>query len=223
MGLYDLSRLFLVPVVVLILAALGYVALAGGMFAVEFVQRRRGTYRSPLAAYRAATGAGPQDIELWILRRLELLRIISRTSPMLGLIATMIPMGPGAARARKQRHEIDRRQPRCRVLVRDTRTGECGNRICHSDGHRAHASSPLFGGTVGRHAIGGRSARMRRKEIAFKGLGMGNGLGWFARERVQIHVWWRRLPRQHQRSGDAADGRLVSHALFLPRQKRTVV
>ena len=31
---------------------------------------------------------------LWIMRRLEWLRIVARTAPMLGLIGTMIPMGP---------------------------------------------------------------------------------------------------------------------------------
>ncbi len=34
------------------------------------------------------------DLELTIMRRLEWLRIVSRTAPMLGLVATMIPMGP---------------------------------------------------------------------------------------------------------------------------------
>lgn len=32
--------------------------------------------------------------ELFIMRRLEWLRIVSRSAPMLGLVATMIPMGP---------------------------------------------------------------------------------------------------------------------------------
>ncbi|MFN7982407.1 MAG: MotA/TolQ/ExbB proton channel family protein [Vicinamibacterales bacterium] len=38
--------------------------------------------------------ASLQDVELHILRTLEPLRITSRTAPMLGLVATMIPMGP---------------------------------------------------------------------------------------------------------------------------------
>jgi biopolymer transport protein ExbB/TolQ len=61
---------------------------------VEAWQRRRGTYRSRLAAYQATSGGTSDDLEVWILQRLEWLRIVSRSAPMLGLVATMIPMGP---------------------------------------------------------------------------------------------------------------------------------
>lgn len=71
-SLYELTRLFLLPVLLLILAALAYAFVALGGFAMEAWQRRRGRYRS----------------------RLEWLRITSRSAPMLGLVATMIPMGP---------------------------------------------------------------------------------------------------------------------------------
>ncbi|WP_244499906.1 MotA/TolQ/ExbB proton channel family protein [Tardiphaga robiniae] len=70
----------------------GFVAL--GMFAVEALQRARGAHRSALAAHHKASGGGSDDLELWILKRLEWLRVVSRTTPMLGLVATMIPMGP---------------------------------------------------------------------------------------------------------------------------------
>lgn len=93
-SLYDLSRLFLVPVMLLILAAVAYSFVALGGFVAESWQRRTGRYRSALAAHRRATGCGPDDLELWIMRRLEWLRLTSRTAPMLGLVATMIPMGP---------------------------------------------------------------------------------------------------------------------------------
>jgi len=93
-GLYDLARVFLVPVLILILIALAYAFIALGAFAMEAWQRRRGTYRSRLAAHQAASGARGDDLEIWILRRLEWLRIVSRSTPMLGLVATMIPMGP---------------------------------------------------------------------------------------------------------------------------------
>ncbi|RMX02969.1 MotA/TolQ/ExbB proton channel family protein [Corticibacter populi] len=93
-SLYELAGLFLVPVLLLILLALLYAFAALGGFAVEWWQRRGGRHRSALAAYRLASGAGSDDLELWIMRRLELLRLASRTAPMLGLIATMIPMGP---------------------------------------------------------------------------------------------------------------------------------
>ncbi len=93
-SLYDLSRLFLVPVMLLILAAVAYSFVALGGFAAESWQRRTGRYRSALAAHRDATGCTSDDLELWIMRRLEWLRLTSRTAPMLGLVATMIPMGP---------------------------------------------------------------------------------------------------------------------------------
>jgi len=94
LGLLELSKLFLTPVLVLIVLALAYAFIALGAFAVEAWQRFRGTYRSPLAAYQAAHAVASDDLELWIMKRLEWPRIVSRTAPMLGLIATMIPMGP---------------------------------------------------------------------------------------------------------------------------------
>lgn len=92
--LYEVARLFLLPVLLLILLALGYAVAALGGFAVEAWQRRTGRYRSPLLAYHRRTGCGSDDLELWIMRRLEWLRITARSAPMLGLVATMIPMGP---------------------------------------------------------------------------------------------------------------------------------
>lgn len=92
--LYGLSHLFLVPVMALILLALLYAFVALGGFLLEALQRRRGRYRSALAAWHAAHGGNGEDMELWIMRRLEWLRIVARTAPMLGLVATMIPMGP---------------------------------------------------------------------------------------------------------------------------------
>ena len=92
--LYALTRLFMTPVLLLILAALIYAFVALGTFAVEAWQRRRGNYRSPLGEWRQQTNLGSDDLELWIMKRLEWLRITSRSAPMLGLVATMIPMGP---------------------------------------------------------------------------------------------------------------------------------
>jgi biopolymer transport protein ExbB/TolQ len=93
-GLYDLARLFLIPVLVLIVAAFAYAFVAFGAFLAEAWQRSRGTYRSRLAAYQARSDAKSDDLELWIMGRLEWLRVVSRSAPMLGLVATMIPMGP---------------------------------------------------------------------------------------------------------------------------------
>jgi biopolymer transport protein ExbB/TolQ len=92
--MYALTRLFMTPVLLLILAALLYAFVTLGAFAVEAWQRRRGAYRSQLSDYQQRSGISGDDLELWIMKRLEWLRITSRSAPMLGLVATMIPMGP---------------------------------------------------------------------------------------------------------------------------------
>lgn len=90
LGLFEVSRLFLVPVLALVAGSLAYALVALGMFLVEAVQRGRGAYRPVLDV----AAAHSDDLELAIMKRLEWLRIVSRTAPMLGLVATMIPMGP---------------------------------------------------------------------------------------------------------------------------------
>jgi biopolymer transport protein ExbB/TolQ len=93
-SIYEITRLFLVPVMLLILASLAYACFAFGSFALEAWQRQRGRYHSKLAAWHSQHGGTSDDLELWIMKQLEWLRITSRSSPMLGLVATMIPMGP---------------------------------------------------------------------------------------------------------------------------------
>ncbi|MEG4314679.1 MULTISPECIES: MotA/TolQ/ExbB proton channel family protein [unclassified Pseudomonas] len=93
-ALYELTRIFLIPVLLLILAALVYAFFVLGSFAMEAWQRRTGRYRSVLAAHQREHGGTSDDLELWIMQRLEWLRVTSRSAPMLGLVATMIPMGP---------------------------------------------------------------------------------------------------------------------------------
>lgn len=90
-GLYQVASLFLIPALALILAALIYALFALGAFVIEGVQRRGPNWRS-LLSRRPETAS--DDLELVILKELEGLRIVSRSAPMLGLVATMIPMGP---------------------------------------------------------------------------------------------------------------------------------
>ncbi len=93
--LYDVSRIFMAPVMLLIAAALAYALVMLGMFCVEAWQRRRGRHHPALFVFaHGHDSMTSDDLELWIMKRLEWLRIVSRTAPMLGLIATMIPMGP---------------------------------------------------------------------------------------------------------------------------------
>lgn len=92
-GLFELSRAFLTPILILIAISLAYAFLSLGMFLMEAVQRRSGKHNSVLVSF-TGSGLDSDDVELAIMKRLEWLRIISRTTPMLGLVATMIPMGP---------------------------------------------------------------------------------------------------------------------------------
>jgi biopolymer transport protein ExbB/TolQ len=106
-ALYEIAKLFLFPVLVLIVSALLYAFVALGAFVMEAWQRWRGTYRSQLAAHQSKTNAVSDDLEIWILRRLEWLRVVSRSAPMLGLVATMIPMGPALlALTRNDAHSV---------------------------------------------------------------------------------------------------------------------
>ncbi len=94
--MFEISKLFLTPVLA-ILSLMFVAALLGlGGFLAELAVRGtgRGGMR-PLARFRAANpGVSRDALELHLLRRLEPLRVISRVAPMLGLVATMIPMGP---------------------------------------------------------------------------------------------------------------------------------
>lgn len=91
--LYQLAQLFLAPVLLIILGLFLFAFYSLGAFAMEAWQRRQ---RQPSALRRhwEATGCALEDLELWILHRLEALRLATRTAPLLGLVATMIPMGP---------------------------------------------------------------------------------------------------------------------------------
>lgn len=96
--MYQISGLFLVPVLVLILALFIYAFYALGRFAVEAWQRRQPGWvdsACPLRRFQAdREKVDPEALELQVLKQLEPLRIVSRTAPMLGLVATMIPLGP---------------------------------------------------------------------------------------------------------------------------------
>ena len=91
--LYQLSGWFLAPVLLLILLLFLYACYALGAFLVEAVQRQRGNAHA-MERHWKSEGGQLEDLELWIVKRLEPLRIGTCTAPMLGLVATMIPMGP---------------------------------------------------------------------------------------------------------------------------------
>lgn len=90
-GIAHLAQSFLLPVLALVALAFAYAVWVGGGTLMEAWQRWRNPRHTSLDASADHT---LEDIELAIVRQLEPVRLLSRLSPMLGLIATMIPLGP---------------------------------------------------------------------------------------------------------------------------------
>lgn len=93
--LYDTSRLFLTPVLLVLCAMFAYAVFAAGVLLFDLAARRRPGAHQPLHRWKQRhPQCNETALELQVLKRLEPLRITSRVAPMLGLVATMIPMGP---------------------------------------------------------------------------------------------------------------------------------
>ena len=106
----EVSQVLMLPVLVLIMALFVYAIYAAGQFCSLYFARKKNAqaYRQSLAAglVQRMTGyplhnfivANPRscedELEIAALKQLETLRMVTRIAPMLGLIATMIPMGP---------------------------------------------------------------------------------------------------------------------------------
>lgn len=86
----QFSQWLLTPILWLLAAALVYALWMSGAVLMEAWQRRRPGFRCLDGIERLDM----DEIELLALRRIEPLRLLSRVTPMLGLIATMIPLGP---------------------------------------------------------------------------------------------------------------------------------
>ena len=95
-AMYDISQLFLYPVLIAIAALFAHAFYALGAFAWQAVARLRGQAAGfELQAVRAARpGTTVVELETLATKRMEFARIATRVAPMLGLVATMIPMGP---------------------------------------------------------------------------------------------------------------------------------
>ena len=112
--MYQLSDFFMAPVLCLIALLFIYSLFASGQFFSQTLQRRR-HYKSFIQLLNSRLGNKPdlmlngypmaslaneipnisQDqLDVAALKELESVRNVSRLAPMLGLIATMIPMGP---------------------------------------------------------------------------------------------------------------------------------
>lgn len=116
--MYQVSDLFMAPVLILLALLFAYCLFALGVFAGQALQRRRdqGAYRhavstqissaernqmlAKLKGYPLVRLAMAQptishdELDVAALEELEGVRLVSRLAPMLGLIATMVPMGP---------------------------------------------------------------------------------------------------------------------------------
>ena len=97
--MYDVGQLFLYPTLALIGLLFLYAFWALGEFAVLAWLRRRYAMESghgyPLVAWaRRHQVSHPDALDVTAHRLLERPRIATRVAPMLGLVATMIPMGP---------------------------------------------------------------------------------------------------------------------------------
>jgi len=112
--MYQLSDFFMAPVLLLICALFIYALFASGKFIAQTLQRRANkaqfkqlllttlgeNQQLTLAGYILAQLANNQpnvskdQLDVAALCDLEGVRNVSRLAPMLGLIATMVPMGP---------------------------------------------------------------------------------------------------------------------------------
>lgn len=109
--MYQVSDLLLAPVLLAILFVFFYGFFVFGQFSMQAFQRNkgaiefqrqqpsRGEFRQipgyELHNYHLSHPASTFDeLEVFALKNLEFVRLITRIAPMLGLIATMIPMGP---------------------------------------------------------------------------------------------------------------------------------
>ena len=89
-GFAHIAQALLWPVLVLVACSFVYALWVAGATLMEGLQRRRPGYRA-LARH---DDKPVEEIELQVLHQLEPLRLLGRVSPLLGLIATMVPLGP---------------------------------------------------------------------------------------------------------------------------------
>jgi len=92
----NIADLFLMPVLVILGLMFAFAFYELGRFGLEWLMRTLGKdAHHPLNHFwNKNPQADQQEVELQLLKQLEPLRLVSRIAPMLGLVATMIPMGP---------------------------------------------------------------------------------------------------------------------------------
>lgn len=95
--MYQIGQIFLLPVLALVALLFVYALYALGSFVVQAWQRRNperlGAF--PLLRHvQSHPDASDDELDLFAHKLLEPERLASRIAPMLGLVGTMIPMGP---------------------------------------------------------------------------------------------------------------------------------
>ena len=98
---YQISQLLLIPVLAGVYVAFAYSLFEVGRLLALSWFRRETTLSTtsskgyPIMAYFLSHSERTfHEMEVFALRSLETVRIVTRITPMLGLIATLIPMGP---------------------------------------------------------------------------------------------------------------------------------
>ncbi|WP_370979434.1 MotA/TolQ/ExbB proton channel family protein [Agaribacterium sp. ZY112] len=111
--MYQMSDFFMAPVLILLCLLFVYSLFAMGGFAAQAYQRRqsRSAFKNcidtnnlntlrPIRGYplftflKAQPSSTKDELDVAAFEELETVRTVSRIAPMLGLIATMVPMGP---------------------------------------------------------------------------------------------------------------------------------
>ncbi|MDM7858602.1 MotA/TolQ/ExbB proton channel family protein [Thiopseudomonas acetoxidans] len=95
-ALYQASQLFMLPILLAVILLFVYAFYAVGVFVWQRRQRHQGLEGAFDLLYSWQKNPAMSNIELetQAFKRLEIPRIVTRVTPMLGLVATMIPMGP---------------------------------------------------------------------------------------------------------------------------------
>ena len=94
LSMYQISQLFLIPTLVLIAALFLYAFWVLGGFALLAFYRRGGKGPLLVSHFCRESTLSADALDVIAHKQLENPRIASRVTPMLGLVATMIPMGP---------------------------------------------------------------------------------------------------------------------------------
>ena len=89
-GFAHIAQALLWPVLILVALGFVYALWSAGATLMEAVQRRRPGYR----LLQVPAGSSLETLELQVVHRLEAPRLLGRVAPLLGLIATMVPLGP---------------------------------------------------------------------------------------------------------------------------------